>query len=254
MSDVLVPPGQALVASEAGGLLIEGHGLRRVFASGGVETVALAGADVAIAHGEMLAIIGPSGSGKSTLMAILGCLDRPTSGTYLLEGKDVTRLNDDALSAVRCRTIGFVFQSFHLLQRSTASENVELPLIYAGVSRRDRRHRSRALLESVGLGHRLDHRPNQMSGGENQRVAIARALVNNPRLILADEPTGNLDSRSGTEILGLFRRLNNERGVSVILVTHDPRVADKCDRVLEILDGQVMRDSSRIGIGDGGGR
>jgi putative ABC transport system ATP-binding protein len=225
--------------------LIEGRGLRRVFSTGGVDTVALASVDLAIRHGEMLAIIGPSGSGKSTLMALLGCLDRPTGGTYLLEGHDVTHLSDDDLSAVRNKTIGFVFQSFHLLPRSTARENVELPLIYAGVPRRERRLRSKALLESVGLGHRLDHRPNQMSGGENQRVAIARALVNDPGLILADEPTGNLDSRSGTEILGLFTRLNRERGVSVILVTHDPRVAEQCDRVIEIFDGLVVRDSRK---------
>lgn len=232
-------------------LLIEGRGLRRVFATGGIETVALAGVDLAIRHGEMLAIIGPSGSGKSTLMALLGCLDRPTEGTFHLEGRDVTRLSDDELSAVRNRTVGFVFQSFHLLPRSTARENVELPLIYAGVPRRERRARSRALLESVGLGHRLDHRPNQLSGGENQRVAIARALVNDPRLILADEPTGNLDSRSGAEILALFRGLNRDRGVSVILVTHDPRVAEKCDRVIEILDGHVVLDSAPVAPGGG---
>ena len=246
---------RATTGGEGGGVpfLIEGRGLRRVFSTGGVDTVALASVDVTIRHGEMLAIIGPSGSGKSTLMALLGCLDRPTSGTYLLEGRDVTRLSDDDLSAVRNRTIGFVFQSFHLLPRSTARENVELPMIYAGVPRRERRERSKARLEAVGLGHRLDHRPNQMSGGENQRVAIARALVNDPGLILADEPTGNLDSRSGTEILGLFTRLNREQGVSVILVTHDPRVAEKCDRVIEILDGVVTRDSGSVNVPHGAG-
>jgi putative ABC transport system ATP-binding protein len=195
----------------------------------------------------MLAIIGPSGSGKSTLMALLGCLDRPTEGTYRLDGRDVTHLSDDDLSAVRNRAIGFVFQSFHLLPRSTARENVELPMIYAGLPGRERRARADTLLTTVGLGHRLGHRPNQLSGGENQRVAIARALVNDPPLLLADEPTGNLDSRSGAEILGLFQALNRDRGVSVILVTHDPRVAERCHRVVELLDGRVVRDTAPEG-------
>ena len=223
--------------------LIEGRGLRRVFASGGVQTVALARVDLFVPRGQMLAIIGPSGSGKSTLMALLGCLDRPSSGSYRLDGRDVTHLSDDELSAVRNRTIGFVFQSFHLLPRSTARENVELPMIYAGQAARARRARATELLESVGLGHRLHHRPNQLSGGENQRVAIARALVNDPPLLLADEPTGNLDSRSGADILDLFVRLNRQQGVSVILVTHDPRVAERCDRVVELLDGLAVRDT-----------
>jgi putative ABC transport system ATP-binding protein len=223
--------------------LIDAGGLRRAYRSEGVETIALEHVDLRVRRGEMLAVMGPSGSGKSTLMAILGCLDRPSAGTYVLEGRDVTRLTDNDLSAVRNRLIGFVFQSFNLLVRATALENVELPQVYAGVSRRERRARARALLEMVGLGHRTHHQPNALSGGEMQRVAIARALSNDPRIILADEPTGNLDSKVGAEVLGLFRQLNRERGVTLMVVTHDPRVAAECDRVVEILDGRVVRDT-----------
>jgi putative ABC transport system ATP-binding protein len=223
--------------------LIEARALRRVYTAEGVETVALDYVDLDVEPGEMLAIIGPSGSGKSTLMAILGCLDRPSSGTYKLTGRDVTHLSDNELSTVRNRRIGFIFQSFNLLARATALENAELPQIYAGVPRRERRVRARALLEAVGLGHRVHHRPNALSGGEMQRVAIARALANDPKLLLADEPTGNLDSRSGTEVMSLFRQLNRERDVTLIIVTHDTRVAAQCDRVVEIFDGRVLKDT-----------
>jgi len=222
--------------------LLSVRGAGRVFGKGDASTVALENVNLDILSGEMTALTGPSGSGKSTLMAILGCLDRPTSGSYHLLGQDVTRLSDDALSAVRNRTIGFVFQSFNLLQRSTAIENVELPQVYAGVSRHARRKRATALLESVGMGHRLFHRPNTLSGGEMQRVAIARALANDPRLVLADEPTGNLDSHSGQEILRIFHEMNRERGVTIVIVTHDPGVAAQCRRVVELLDGRLVGD------------
>jgi len=222
--------------------LVSVRKLRRVFGHGDAATAALESVDLDIAIGEMTALTGPSGSGKSTLMAILGCLDRPTSGSYQLLGEDVTRLSDDELSALRNRTIGFVFQSFNLLQRSTAIENVELPQVYAGVSRGTRRKHAIALLESMNLGHRLNHRPNALSGGEMQRVAIARALVNAPRLILADEPTGNLDSRSGQEILRIFHQMNRERGVTLVIVTHDPGVAAQCRRVVELHDGRLVGD------------
>jgi putative ABC transport system ATP-binding protein len=225
-----------------GELLISARGLRRVYQAEGVETVALDHVDLDVRAGEMLAIIGPSGSGKSTLMALLGCLDRPSAGTYHLSGRDVTKLSDNELSSVRNRLIGFVFQSFNLLSRATALENVELPQIYAGISWGARRARAKQLLESVGLGHRTRHRPNALSGGEMQRVAIARALANDPSLILADEPTGNLDSRVGTEVMALFRNLNHDRKVTVIIVTHDPKVAAQCDRIVEVLDGRVLRD------------
>jgi putative ABC transport system ATP-binding protein len=232
------------VSSPPEELLIDAHGLRREFSSEGITTVALEHVDLEVRPGEMLAVIGPSGSGKSTLMAILGCLDRPTRGSYSLAGRDVTQLGDNELSGVRNRMIGFVFQSFNLLGRATALENVELPQIYAGRSRRQRRIRARELLEAVGLGHRTGHRPSALSGGEMQRVAVARALANEPQLIFADEPTGNLDSRVGAEVMALFRRLNRERGVTLMIVTHDPRVAEQCDRVVEILDGRVVRDGA----------
>ncbi|WP_208761216.1 ABC transporter ATP-binding protein [Microbispora hainanensis] len=209
---------------------------------GGVQVDALRGADLRIGQGEFAAIVGPSGSGKSTLMHLLGCLDRPTSGTLLVNGVDVATLDDARLADLRNRTIGFVFQSFHLLPRTSALDNVALPLVYRGAPRAVRRERARAALEAVGLGHRLTHRPSQMSGGEQQRVAIARALVGDPRVLLADEPTGNLDSRNGEEVMGLLERLN-EGGVAVVLVTHDADVAARARRQIRVRDGRIERDT-----------
>lgn len=225
------------------GAFIEVRDVTKVYRGQGVETEALHGVSLGIEKGEMVAIVGPSGSGKSTLMAILGCLDRPTSGRYLLDGKDVTLLDDDELSAIRNRLIGFVFQQFNLLPRQSALENVELPQVYAGVPRARRRNRAAHMLRRMGLGNRLHNRPSALSGGEMQRVAIARALVNEPRIILADEPTGNLDSASGHQVMGIFRELNRE-GTTVVIVTHDPSVAKACERMIEILDGRVVGDHS----------
>ncbi|WUP79273.1 ABC transporter ATP-binding protein [Microbispora hainanensis] len=209
---------------------------------GGVQVDALRGVDLRIGQGEFAAIVGPSGSGKSTLMHLLGCLDRPTSGTLRVNGVDVATLDDARLADLRNRAIGFVFQSFHLLPRTSALDNVALPLVYRGVPRAVRRERARAALEAVGLGHRLTHRPSQMSGGEQQRVAIARALVGDPRVLLADEPTGNLDTRNGEEVMGLLERLN-EGGVAVVLVTHDADVAARARRQIHVRDGRIERDT-----------
>jgi putative ABC transport system ATP-binding protein len=195
-----------------------------------------------ILKGEMAAIMGPSGSGKSTLMAILGCLDVPTSGVYQLDGENVEKLGDDRLAEVRSRKIGFVFQQFNLLARTTALENVMLPLTYAGVNGRERRQRAEEALEKVGLSDRMQHRPNELSGGQQQRVAIARALVNDPALLLADEPTGNLDSKTGTEIIRLFQRLHKELGLTVVYVTHDPFIARHTERVVRLADGKIAGD------------
>lgn len=218
----------------------------KVYSLGQVQVTALAGVSLEVNPGELVAIMGPSGSGKSTLMNILGCLDQPTSGRYLLGGTDISRLSDDDLAVIRNRKIGFVFQSFNLLPRLRAVEQVELPMVYAGVPRSARRRRAVELLELVGLGDRLDHRPTQLSGGQQQRVAIARALANDPSLILADEPTGNLDSRSSAEILAVLQRLNRERGVTVIIVTHELDVARHTRRIIHMRDGLITYEESNL--------
>jgi len=220
--------------------VIQVEQVTKVYRMGETEVHALRGVDLTVSEGEMMSIMGPSGSGKSTLMNILGCLDRPTSGRYQLAGQDVSRLKDDQLAAIRGRRIGFIFQTFNLLSRATALENVELPLLYSGIP--DRRRRAREALEAVGLAHRARHRPNELSGGQQQRVAIARALVNDPSIILADEPTGNLDSKTGEEVLELLEQLHRERGLTLVIVTHDPRVAARTERIVYLLDGRVERE------------
>ncbi len=225
--------------------VIEARGLTKVYQMGDMEVRALRGLDLDILPGEMLSIMGPSGSGKSTLMNMLGCLDVPSAGTYKLDGIDVSKLDDNELAAIRSLKIGFVFQSFNLLARTSALANVELPLVYAGVKGRERRQRAAESLELVGLGNRLDHKPNELSGGQQQRVAIARALINRPKLILADEPTGNLDTKTSEEIMHLFRKLNRERGMTIVFVTHDPETADYCNRIVHVRDGKVERDERR---------
>ena len=221
--------------------VISGENLTKVYRMGDVEVHALRGLSLTITAGEVVAIMGPSGSGKSTLMNIIGCLDRPSSGEYYLDGERVSAMKDDQLATIRNQKVGFVFQSFNLLPRFTALANVELPLRYAGKGR-GRRERAIDALTAVGLADRMEHRPNELSGGQQQRVAIARALVNEPAIILADEPTGNLDSKSGQEIIDLLLNLNRERGTTLIVVTHDPDVAAHTKRIIHIRDGVVVEE------------
>ncbi len=221
-------------------MLIDLQRVCKVYQMGEVQVEALRDVDLQIDEGELTAIMGPSGSGKSTLMNILGCLDRSTSGDYYLDGTNVSTLGDNALARIRNRKIGFVFQNYNLLPRTSALDNVELPLIYAGV--RNRKQRAAEVLERVGLKGRMYHRPNELSGGEQQRVAIARAVVNNPDIILADEPTGNLDSRTGLEIIGLFQQLNREQKITVVYVTHSAETAEYTDRIVRISDGRIVED------------
>jgi putative ABC transport system ATP-binding protein len=220
--------------------VIQAINLTKIYKMGEVEVQALRGVSFRIKHGELVAIMGPSGSGKSTLMNILGCLDRPSSGEYILDGERVSDMKGDQLASIRNRKVGFVFQSFNLLPRQSALSNVELPMRYAGMSGRGRVERARQVLEAVGLNDRMKHRPPELSGGQQQRVAIARALVNDPAMLMADEPTGNLDSKSGKEIMELILRLNQEQGTTVIIVTHDPSVAAQTHRVIRLMDGELV--------------
>jgi len=236
--------------------LLRARDLVKTYQVGEVAVRALRGVTLDIDAGEFVAVVGPSGSGKSTFMHILGCLDRPTSGSYFLEDRDVSHLNDDALSAIRNRQIGFVFQGFNLLARTSALENVELPLLYGKerVSPAERRRRARVALESVGLVDRAEHHPNQLSGGQQQRVAIARALLNNPSILFADEPTGNLDSRTSVEVMDIFQRLRQDRGITIVLITHEPQVAEYGSRIIAFKDGQIVSDQPnqrpRVAVGE----
>jgi len=230
--------GEQFEAEPPNGWVIQAENLTKVYQMGEVKVHALNGLSLKIARGEVVAIMGPSGSGKSTLMNIIGCLDRPTSGNYMLDDEPVSSLTDDQLATIRNRKVGFVFQSFNLLSRASALANVELPLRYSG-NPRGGKDRARLALESVGLADRIRHRPNELSGGQQQRVAIARALVNEPAIILADEPTGNLDTKSGQEIMELLLQLNRERGTTLIIVTHAPDIAERSQRIIQIRDGVV---------------
>jgi putative ABC transport system ATP-binding protein len=221
-------------------LVIDAKNLSKIYQMGEVEVHALREVSLQIQQGELIAIMGPSGSGKSTLMNILGCLDQPTSGEYYLARVEVARLDDNQLAEIRGKQIGFVFQTFNLLPRTNALSNVELPLIYNGVGRRERHKLAAAALDMVGLGNRLHHKPNELSGGQQQRVAIARALVSQPAIIMADEPTGNLDSKSSAEIVAIFQRLNEERGITIILVTHEPDIAEHAHRTVRLADGRLV--------------
>jgi len=229
----------------AGVPVIAVKNLVKTYVVGEIEVRALRGVNLDVQRGEFLAVTGPSGSGKSTFMHILGCLDRPTSGRYLLNGRDVSHLSDDELSTIRNRQIGFVFQGFNLLARTSAVENVELPLLYAHgshISPAERRRRAMAALAAVGLQDRAAHHPNQLSGGQQQRVAIARALLNDPAILFADEPTGNLDSRTSIEVMDIFQRLKDQRGITIVLITHEPQVAEYGSRIIRFKDGRVVSD------------
>ncbi len=225
------------------GTIISLENIHKVYDTGEVQVAALRGVTLRVDSGEFVAIMGASGSGKSTLMNIIGCLDRPTSGTYLFDGQDVSRLSRTQLSHIRNRKLGFVFQGFNLLKRHSAVENVEMPLLYAGISARQRRQRALEMLKLVGLEGRMGHMPNQLSGGQQQRVAIARSLVNRPQILLADEPTGNLDSKTGAEILAEFQRLNRELGQTIVMVTHDPAIAAHATRQVMVKDGLIEQDT-----------
>ena len=225
--------------------LIEMRGIRKDYEMGKMEVHALNGIDLEVKAGEFIAIVGPSGSGKSTLMNLIGCLDRPSEGEYFLDGNKVDEMGDDDLARIRNKKIGFVFQTFNLLPRTNCLHNVELPLLYSSVSRKDREGKAREMLERVGLGERIRHNPNELSGGERQRVAIARALVNDPAIVLADEPTGNLDSKTGSEILAIFSDLNAD-GKTIVLVTHEKYIADYSRRVVSLRDGEVVTDGTKV--------
>ena len=222
--------------------VIDIRNMTKVYKMGKVEVHALRGVSLQIMSGEMVAIMGPSGSGKSTLMNVLGCLDQPTSGEYYLNGKLVSKLGERGLTLIRRHKIGFVFQSYNLLARTSALANVQLPMVYSGVGRRERRQKALRALEMVGLGDRIHHQPNELSGGQQQRVAIARAVASDPAIILADEPTGNLDSKSGEEIMRIFQQLNRDEGITIVLVTHEPDNARRAERVFHMHDGLVARD------------
>jgi putative ABC transport system ATP-binding protein len=232
---------RTLDAAASVSTLIRLAGVTKTYDAGELAVQALSGIDLEVEKGQMVAIIGPSGSGKSTLMHILGCLDAPSSGSYVLDGQDVSALSGFQLAGVRNRKIGFVFQTFNLLPKASLLRNVELPMLYAGLGSAERRQRAQAALERVGLGERRKHRPSELSGGQRQRAAIARALVMEPTLVLADEPTGNLDSRTGDEILQIFHQLH-ARGETIVIVTHDPRIAAQCQRVVQIVDGRIEDD------------
>jgi len=227
--------------------LIETHNLTRLYELGGETVTALAGVSISVDEGDFVAVMGPSGSGKSTFMNVIGCLDKPTAGTYKLDGEVISSLNGDALATVRNHKIGFVFQQFHLLDRLDALSNVELPMVYAETNRQSRKEKAIIALKRVGLGERIHHRPTQLSGGQQQRVAIARALVNTPKMLLADEPTGALDSRTSVELMALFQELNHD-GTTVVIVTHEPDIAAYANRLIRFRDGHVLSDKRQIPV------